>query len=170
MMKAIKTICLLVSSLCLTAMTLITVVDVCARYFLNRPIYGSGEMVQYLLAVAVFSGLFIVNQEKGHVNVTLLEGVFLKYIPKTYNFLFHAVTFLGLLGVNGILVWQFLDYLAYPEVSVVLRIPVNYVIATMLVFGVLSMFAALQAARRDLRNHHRLNVDRTTHSLNREAV
>lgn len=153
MMKAIRTICLLVSSICLTAMTLITVVDVSARYFLNRPIYGSGEMVQYLLAVAVFAGLFIVNQEKGHVSVTLLEGLFLKYIPKTYAFLFHAVTVLGLLGINGILAWQLADYWAYPEVSVVLRIPVHYVIAIMLAFGMLSMLAAFQAALGDIRAH-----------------
>lgn len=151
-------------------MTLITVVDVVARYLFNRPIYGSGEMIQYLLAIAVFSGLFIVNQEKGHVSVTLLEGLFIKHIPKTYDFVFHLVTLLGLLGINAILTWQFLDYLQYPETSIVLGIPINGVIALMLMFGILSLIGALQALVFDVRRHNREQATASQHDSSQESI
>lgn len=170
MIKLIRTLCLLTASLSLIAMTLITVVDVVARYFINRPIYGSGEMIQYLLAIAVFSGLFIVNQEKGHVSVTLLEGLFVKYIPKTYDFLFHLVTVLGLLGINAILVWQFIDYRAYPETSVVLGIPLNVVITLMLIFGLLSLIGAFYAVVMDVRLHRQGQTTGSHHGSDEETV
>lgn len=170
MIKLIRTLCLISASLSLIAMTLITVVDVCARYLFNRPIYGSGEMIQYLLAIAVFSGLFIVNQEKGHVSVTLLEGLFVKYIPKTYDFVFHLVSLLGLMGINAILAWQFLDYLQYPETSIVLGIPLNGVIALMLIFGMLSLVGALQALVLDVRRHLHGQATASHHGSDQEAV
>lgn len=170
MIKLIRTLCLLSASLSLIAMTLITVVDVCARYLFNRPIYGSGEMIQYLLAIAVFSGLFIVNQEKGHVSVTLLEGLFVKYIPKTYDFVFHLVSLLGLMGINAILAWQFFDYLQYPETSIVLGIPLNGVIALMLIFGMLSLVGALQALVLGVRRHLHGQTTASHHGSDQEAV
>ena len=47
-------------SLLLFLMMAITFVDVIGRYLFNAPIFGAAEMIQFLLAGTVFSGLILV--------------------------------------------------------------------------------------------------------------
>ena len=58
----------------LVMMVLLITIDVILRYFLNRPIKGSYELVEFMLALLVFLGLAYVQTKKGHVSVTLFTG------------------------------------------------------------------------------------------------
>lgn len=58
----------------LLAMMILTFVDVVGRYAFRAPIFGSSEMISYLLAVTVFAGLAVVTGERNHVTIALFEG------------------------------------------------------------------------------------------------
>jgi len=55
----------------LVLMVLITVVDVFLRYVLNRPILGSYELTQFMMAILVFASVGYTMTVKGHVIVDL---------------------------------------------------------------------------------------------------
>ncbi|HUG79203.1 MAG TPA: TRAP transporter small permease [Burkholderiales bacterium] len=63
-----------VAALVLFAMMGLTVVDVFGRYVLHRPVAGSFEVMQFLLAILVFTALPIVSHEREHITVALAEG------------------------------------------------------------------------------------------------
>ncbi len=50
----------------------LTVVNVFMRYVLDRPISGSDELVQFLLALLVFSAFPLVTVERRHFSVSVL--------------------------------------------------------------------------------------------------
>ncbi len=54
-------------------MMVITFVDVVGRFF-NAPIFGSAEMVQYLLAIVVFSGLGLATVAGSNIRVDILDA------------------------------------------------------------------------------------------------
>jgi len=53
-------------------MVLLITSDVVLRYFFNRPIRGSYELVQFMLVLIVFLGLAYTQTKKGHVSITLV--------------------------------------------------------------------------------------------------
>jgi TRAP-type C4-dicarboxylate transport system permease small subunit len=142
---------ILLGALCLIAMTAITCAEVFSRYMFNRPIFGSSEMTQMLLGVLVFSGMFAVTRDRGHVNVSLFEPFLMRHFRRGYRSLFDVSTLLGVVGLAGLLGWRALDLLHYPETTVVLRLPILWLVATMTLLAALAIPAALAAMREDKR-------------------
>jgi len=56
----------------------ITIIDVIGRYIFNAPLPGAFEIQEFTMAVLIFSGLPLVTSEKGHITVSLFDGVFRK--------------------------------------------------------------------------------------------
>lgn len=56
----------------LALMVLLITLDVVLRYFLNRPIKGSYELIEFMMATLVFLGLAYTQTKKGHISITLL--------------------------------------------------------------------------------------------------
>ncbi|MFC6674262.1 TRAP transporter small permease [Marinobacterium aestuariivivens] len=150
-MTLLRNITLIIGALCLSIMTLVTVADVAMRYLFTRPIFGSGEMIQYLLAVCVFAGMFVVNQERGHVHVSLFEPFFKQHVPNLYRWVFDLFSLLGVIGVTAILIWRAVDLIRYPESSIVLGWSLGLIVSVLATLSALSVLAALHAIyRRDL--------------------
>lgn len=66
----------LIAAFVLFAMMALTVVDVTGRYAFNSPVAGGFEVMQFLLAILVFTALPIVSHERGHITVSLLDALF----------------------------------------------------------------------------------------------
>jgi TRAP-type C4-dicarboxylate transport system permease small subunit len=99
---------------------LLTVGDVMGRSFFNKPIPGTFELSEYMLAVIVLLGAAYTQQVKGHVGVDFLTS---RYSPRTQAVL-QAVTTLAGLVIIAILVWQgYLEGLHEKAVSDQLRVP-----------------------------------------------
>jgi TRAP-type C4-dicarboxylate transport system permease small subunit len=99
---------------------LLTVGDVMGRSFFNKPIPGTFELSEYMLAVIVLLGAAYTQQVKGHVGVDFLTS---RYSAKTQAVLQAVTTLAGLLIV-AILVWQgFLEGIHEKAVSDQLRVP-----------------------------------------------
>jgi TRAP-type transport system small permease protein len=52
---------------------LLTFVDVFARYVFSRPIRGSLEIIQYAMALVIFTALPVVTRHRGHIVVSLID-------------------------------------------------------------------------------------------------
>jgi len=99
---------------------LLTVGDVMGRSFFNKPIPGTFELSEYMLAVIVLLGAAYTQQVKGHVGVDFLTS---RYSPRTQAVL-QAVTTLAGLVIIAILVWQgYLEGIHEKAVSDQLRVP-----------------------------------------------
>jgi TRAP-type C4-dicarboxylate transport system permease small subunit len=99
---------------------LLTVGDVVSRSFFNKPIPGSFELSEYLLAVIVLLGAAYTQQVKGHVGVDFLSSRFSTKIQATLQ----ALTTLACLSIVAILVWQgYLEGIHEKAVSDQLRVP-----------------------------------------------
>ncbi|MBR9862910.1 MAG: TRAP transporter small permease subunit [Rhodobacteraceae bacterium] len=135
----------ILGALSLVAMILITCTDIVMRYIFNDPIFGSGEMIQLLLGVAIFAGMFVVTLDRGHVNVSLFEPFLLSHFRTAYRGIFDGFSLIGVVSVTGILLWKTWDLWEYPEESIVLQIPMILVVGTMAALSCLSVLGALFA-------------------------
>jgi TRAP-type C4-dicarboxylate transport system permease small subunit len=99
---------------------LLTVGDVMGRSFFNKPIPGTFELSEYMLAVIVLLGAAYTQQVKGHVGVDFLTS---RYSSRTQAVLQAVTTFAGLV-IIAIMVWQgYLEGIHEKAVSDQLRVP-----------------------------------------------
>ena len=61
----------LLVALVIFSMMSLTFLDVMGRKFFNAPIIGAYEMIEFLISMAVFSGLPLVTATKSHITVSL---------------------------------------------------------------------------------------------------
>jgi TRAP-type C4-dicarboxylate transport system permease small subunit len=99
---------------------LITTADVVGRGFFNKPIAGTFELSEYMLAVIILLGAAYTQQVKGHVAVDFLTS---RFSNKNQALCQMLVLFLSLFIVT-ILVWQgFILGIEEKGVTDQLRIP-----------------------------------------------
>jgi TRAP-type C4-dicarboxylate transport system permease small subunit len=99
---------------------LLTVGDVVGRSFFNKPIPGTFELSEYMLAVIILLGAAYTQQVKGHVGVDFLTS---RYSPRTQA-VFQFVTTIASLFIIAILVWYgYIEGIHEKAVSDQLRIP-----------------------------------------------
>ncbi|PWE27502.1 hypothetical protein C4N9_15760 [Pararhodobacter marinus] len=133
---------------CLIAMALITCAEVVMRYAFSHPIFGAAEMVQILLGFLVFAGMFAVARERSHVTVSLFEPFFRAHAPRLYHLTFNIMSVLGVGSIAVILGWRVRDLMSYPETTVVLRLPMLWIVGGMTALAVLAILGAFAAMRR----------------------
>ena len=63
----------LASAVPLALIVVLTFADVFARYLFARPIRGSVEIIQYAMALVIFTALPLVTRHRGHVTVSLID-------------------------------------------------------------------------------------------------
>jgi TRAP-type C4-dicarboxylate transport system permease small subunit len=86
----------------LVAMMLLTVGDVVGRYFFNRPIKGTWELIGLLLVCAGTWGLGYCQMKKAHISITVLLNRF----PHKVQVIVSSLTyFIGLAGFS-LICWQ----------------------------------------------------------------
>ena len=104
----------------LIPMMFLTSTDVMARAFLARPIIGSIELSEYMLAVLILMGLGYTEQKKGNVKV----GFILEKFPPRFQAATDVLTALLSLCIVFVLVWQgWVLAVKETTVSYMLRIP-----------------------------------------------
>ena len=99
---------------------LLTFADVMLRGFFNKPIPGSFEISQYILAVFILLGAAYTQQVKGHVGVDFVTS---RLSPRLRAVCEIITTLLSLL-IIAIVVWQgWVEGITEKAVSDQLRIP-----------------------------------------------
>ncbi len=85
----------------LVIMMLVVVVDVSMRFFFNRPIEGSFELVEFMMAIVVCLGMAYCGVKKGHTAVEFLVEQFSEgkqALIDCFNYLVSAAIFLLIAG------------------------------------------------------------------------
>ena len=86
-------------------MMALTVVDVFGRYFLSKPVPGSFEMMEFSLAILVFSAMPLVTWDRSHITVTLFDSLFRGAARSVQQVLVLGVSTLAM----GIICWRLVD-------------------------------------------------------------
>jgi TRAP-type C4-dicarboxylate transport system permease small subunit len=86
----------------LAAMMMLTVADVCGRYFFNSPIKGTWEVIGLLLVCAGTWGLGYCQMEKAHIRINIIVE---KFSPRVQA-LMLSFTYLVGIAAFSLLCWR----------------------------------------------------------------
>jgi tripartite ATP-independent transporter DctM subunit len=86
----------------LAVMVLLITVDVVLRYFFNRPIKGSYELIEFMLVFIVFTGLAYTQTKTGHITIDLLTSRLSKRLQAVINSATHFLC----LGAFILVTWR----------------------------------------------------------------
>jgi len=135
--KATRPVIGIVNNIALVAfvgMMFLITVDVSLRKFLNMPILGSYEIVQYMMVVAISFGMAYCGLHRGHIHVELV----INRLPRRARAVLGCITGFLSLAASIIVVWQAFVYVSQlhqgGKISPVLLIPV-YPFAGIVAFG-----------------------------------
>ncbi|WP_024335816.1 TRAP transporter small permease [Desulfotignum balticum] len=125
----------LIGAVALTAMMMLTVVDVIGRFF-KSPIFGSVELVGFLATIIVAAALPYTYKMDGHVGVEILVRLLPEKTQVGIDILTRTLTFVLFLLIT----WQMFLYAEdiqhTGEVSMNLEFPIYYIVY-LLSFGLL---------------------------------
>ena len=112
------------SALPVALIVVLTFADVFARYVFSSPVRGSMEMIEFAMALVIFTALPLVTRQREHVTVSLIDGMFKSLRSKKIKMvLCDVVSALAL----GLLTWrlylQGLDDLQSGSATIVLNLP-----------------------------------------------
>jgi TRAP-type C4-dicarboxylate transport system permease small subunit len=106
----------------LAGVMMITVVDVVGRYVANRPLPGSSELTEILMAVLVYAGLPVASHRKSHITVDLLDAVTPPAVVPIRNAAIGLISVL-VVGVIAWRLWAYADQLSGWGVTEYLKLP-----------------------------------------------
>ena len=86
----------------LVFMMLLMTADVVGRYFANRPIGGSWELIGFLLVCLAASGLAYTQREKGNIRVLVLFD----RLPQRGKTIVDILSYLIAIGVVSVMSWR----------------------------------------------------------------
>lgn len=112
------------SALPVALIVILTFADVLGRYVFSSPVRGSLEMIEFAMAFVIFTALPLITRQRGHVTVSLIDGMFKSLSSKKIKMvLCDTVSALAL----GLLTWrlyvQGLDDLKSGSATIVLNLP-----------------------------------------------
>ncbi|MEQ9811969.1 MAG: TRAP transporter small permease [Azospirillaceae bacterium] len=93
--KLLSGLLLAVATALLSAMMVLTAVDVFMRYVMAAPIFGASEMIQFMLAIVILAGLALVSRDNEHIVVSLFEAPLRRRFGRLYD---GVVAFFNLAG------------------------------------------------------------------------
>lgn len=148
-----------VISLCLIAMTGITVVDVAGRYFLNAPLKGGYEISEMMMGLTVFAALPLATRAESHLTVGLLTERLTGNARRVHRIVILIVT----VGALAFIAWRMgvqADILARSQAaSGSLQLPLWQVARAMSVLGWLACAVSVALTARAL-----IGLDRDAHA------
>lgn len=130
----------------LLAIGFLTVADATLRYGFNRPLPGTFELTELVLAVIIFFGLPYTGLIDGHVAVDILTA---RLSPRAQH-AFIAVTSLVVAALLGVITWEITrladEFLRTNRTTITARIPVlPFAVPVALAAALATLTAVLQA-------------------------
>lgn len=139
------------SALPLGLIVLLTFADVFARYLFSAPIKGSVEIIQFAMALVIFTALPLVTRRRGHVTVSLIDGLVSGWVRGLKVVLCDVLSVLALALMTWRLGLQALADVSSQTVTIVLGWPQAPLTFTMAAFSLLSTLAMLALLWHSLR-------------------
>lgn len=135
-----------VMALFLLAMVALTFADVIGRRLVGKPIYGSNDITEHLMALVVFAGLPLVTAAAAHLTIDILD----KLVSQPWMAWWRVLTSALVVVVLAVTAWLFVKHginaARISEVSQALRVPRGPLYFFMAFSCALSALAALAIA------------------------
>lgn len=90
----------------LLVMMVLTFLDVIGRYGFNKSIFGTAEIVEYLMILTIFSGLAFVTATNDHITVTMFDG----WIERWFSGLRRWLVIVFSIAVYSLMTWELLKH------------------------------------------------------------
>ncbi len=97
----------IVAAALIFVMMVLTFADVVGRYVFTAPIFGAAEMIQFLLAMTIFSGLCLVNAHDEHITVELFDAQLDRVISPTLRRIIIQLFSVGMMAVIAYQLYEF---------------------------------------------------------------
>ena len=111
------------AALVLCGVMMVSVVDVFGRYVLNKPLPGSSELTEILMAILIYAGLPIVSQRQAHITVDLLDSVTPKAVVPIRNVIVGLLSVL-IVALIAWRLWAYADQIrSSKDVTEYLKLP-----------------------------------------------
>ena len=124
----------------LTALVLITVLDVFGRYLLGIPLPGTSEITEIILGILIYIGLPYISKKEEHISVSLLSNYLPNNVKILHKILINFIVTLLLLVIARQLYLHGIDLKSYQEVTTFLEIPKAPIAFAMALLTVLASF------------------------------
>ncbi|MEE2957063.1 MAG: TRAP transporter small permease [Pseudomonadota bacterium] len=139
-----------VAAIFLLAMVAINVIDVGLRESINAPIFGTHEIVVFMLAAVAFLAIPEVFLRDQHITIELIDQI----IPDRAVHWLRAFGTLFALVYVGLLAWHMvapaMDYIEFNEITMDLQIPLIWQASLILTGIAVAMITALVLLLRDI--------------------
>lgn len=133
-----------ISSVVILIMMLLTFADVIGRYGFNKPIFGASEMISALLALAIFSGLGVLNARDEHITVELFEEPFRRlFTPFIYEIIIQIFSIFAMSLIAIVLYEHAIEAYAINSLTVVLELPTYYVTGFVALLALISVVSQI---------------------------
>jgi TRAP-type C4-dicarboxylate transport system permease small subunit len=133
-MRPLSNVLVFIAGAALVAMMFLTVIDVCLRYFFNKPFNGAFDLTEYSMVTVFALGLLYSAVQKKHIKVDIL----MERIPRNARGLIDTFIAPFSLGIFSLIAWQSIEYtlIQYNTnfLSAVLEIP-RYPFVALLFLG-----------------------------------
>lgn len=140
------------SALPVALIVVLTFAEVFARYVFSAPIRGSTEIIEYAMALVIFTALPLITRHRGHVSVSLIDGVVRGGLRRIKSVLCDAISCFAL----ALLAWRLWLQAASDQRAnvrtVVLEWPHAPLHYTLAVFAAVSAVVMLWLTWRSLRS------------------
>lgn len=132
------------SSVIIFIMMLLTFADVIGRYVINKPIFGASEMISALLALAIFSGLGVLNARDEHITVELFEDPVRKlFTPFIYEIIIQVFSIVAMSLIAVVLYEHAVEAYHINSLTVVLEMPTYYITGFVAFLALLSVVSQI---------------------------
>jgi TRAP-type C4-dicarboxylate transport system permease small subunit len=122
----------------LFAMMMLTALDVVGRYILNRPVPGSFEMTEMMLAALIYCGLPLVSQRREHIVIDTFDYLMSRGVKRGLDIAAEVLCSATLFGLAWLVFGRAGRVASYGDTTNVLKLPlapVAYLMAAMLLVG-----------------------------------
>ena len=140
-----------VAAIALIGMVAVNVVDVGLRSGLNQPIYGTYELVEFLLAAAAFFVVAEAFLTDSHITIELIDQVVPPRAVDVLRAFGMAATVVFLVLLTWFMIQPAIDMVAFDEVTFDLRMPKIWGGALVLIGIAAAAVAAFVIFVRDVR-------------------
>jgi TRAP-type C4-dicarboxylate transport system permease small subunit len=140
----------LLAAAVLFSMMTLTFVDVILRYVFNRPLSGSFEVSELLMAVLIFSGLPLVSRRGEHVAIDTMERLFPRVMQRPLERLVDLLCAAVLGGMAWLLAERAARFASLGDVTQTLKItiaPFVYLMAALTLATAVVHFVAVFVGR-----------------------
>lgn len=139
-----------VAAVFLVGMMLLNVIDVGLRTTLNKPIFGTYEVIEFMLAAVAFLAIPEAFLRDQHITIELIDQV----LPERVIDFLRAFGALCSVVFVGLLTWHMvqpaLDYIEFNEITMDLQLPLIWKAGLIITGIAVAILAALVMFIRDL--------------------